>query len=181
MGTHRQADAFLHPENDPRPSDATGGSIAGLTRVNEDYRDILNALLAQGARFMIVGAHALSVHGYPRATVDLDIWIEPTPENSALVWRALAEFGAPLATLDVRQEDFLRADVVIQFGLPPNRIDILTGVTGVRFEAAWPNRIEGSVDGVRVPVIGRSELIQNKRSTGRDKDRADIKGLSGEV
>jgi hypothetical protein len=149
--------------------------------VNEDYRDLLSALVAHDARFLIVGAHALSVHGYPRATVDLDVWIEATSENSDRVWHALAEFGAPLGALDVRKEDLTRPNVVVQLGLPPNRIDILTGVSGLTFDAAWSARVEGTVDGVRVPVIGKLDLIENKRSTGREKDRVDIKGLNGEA
>jgi hypothetical protein len=147
--------------------------------VNEDYRDILSALIGQGARFMVVGAHALAAHGYPRATVDIDIWIDATSENAERVWRALAEFGAPLDDLQVRQEDLIRHDVVAQFGLPPNRIDILTGLSGLTFDRAWPNRIEDVVEGVRVPILGLHDLLENKRATGRDKDRADVKGLDG--
>jgi predicted nucleotidyltransferase len=148
--------------------------------VNEDYRDILIALVEQGARFLVVGAHAMAAHGYPRATVDIDLWIEPTPENAERVWRALAAFGAPLDALDVSRGDFVRHDMVIQFGLPPNRVDILTGVSGLEFVEAWANRVDAVVDGVRVPVISLSDLIENKRATGRDKDRSDIKGLNGE-
>jgi hypothetical protein len=147
--------------------------------VNDDYRDILAALVRQDARFLIVGAHALAAHGYPRATVDIDIWIAPTPENAQRVWRALAEFGAPLQNLSIRESDFTRPDIVAQFGLPPNRIDMLTGVTGLTFERAWQNRIEDVVEGVRVPLLGLDDLLANKRATGRVKDLADVKGLEG--
>jgi hypothetical protein len=105
--------------------------------VNEDYRDILAALVAQDARFLVVGAHALAAHGYPRATIDLDIWIESSVENARRVWRALAEFGAPLDDLDVKESDLTRTNVVAQFGLPPNRIDILTGISGLSFGDVW--------------------------------------------
>jgi hypothetical protein len=147
--------------------------------VNDDYRDILAALVRQDARFLIVGAHALAAHGYPRATVDIDIWIAATPENAQRVWRALAEFGAPLQDLSIRESDFTRPDIVAQFGLPPNRIDMLTGVTGLTFEGAWQNRIEDVVEGVRVPLLGLDDLLANKRATGRVKDLADVKGLEG--
>jgi hypothetical protein len=147
--------------------------------MNEDYRDILVALVDQHARFLVVGAHALAVHGYPRATVDLDIWIDSTTENAQRVWRALAHFGAPLDDLGVKQSDLTRPNVVAQFGLPPNRIDILTGVSGLSFDTAWPNRIEGTLEGVRVPVISLDDLVTNKRASGRDKDRVDLKGLHG--
>lgn len=147
--------------------------------MNEDYRDILAALVAQQARFLVVGAHALAVHGYPRATVDIDIWIEPSSANAERVWRALADFGAPLDDLDIRLQDLTRVDVVAQFGLPPNRIDIMTGISGLRFEEAWANRVEHLVEGVRVPVLSLIDLLANKRAAGRDKDRADEKGLQG--
>jgi hypothetical protein len=146
---------------------------------NQDYHDILAALVANNARFLVVGAHALGAHGLPRATVDLDIWIDRTPENAARVWRALADFGAPLDELQIRQSDLTRPEIVAQFGMPPNRVDILTDITGVAFEDAWKNRLEIDVEGVRVGVLGRAELIRNKLSTGRDKDRVDVRGLEG--
>jgi hypothetical protein len=147
--------------------------------VNEDYRDILSALVAHHARFLVVGAHALAVHGYPRATVDIDIWVDASPENAERVWSALASFGAPLDDLGLRMKDLTRPDIVAQLGLPPNRIDILTGVSGLSFDEAWANRIEEPIEGVRVPVLGREDLRRNKLASGRDKDRADVKGLEG--
>jgi hypothetical protein len=77
------------------------------------------------------------------------------------------------------EEDLTRTDVVAQFGLPPNRIDILTGISGVTFERAWANRVEAVLEGVQVPVLGLADLLENKRAAGREKDRADLKGLSG--
>jgi hypothetical protein len=147
--------------------------------VNEDYHDVLEALVAAGARFIIVGAHALAVHGFPRSTVDIDIWIERSAENAARVWRALAAFGAPLDDLAIRESDLTRPDVVAQFGLPPRRIDILTSVSGLTFAQAWANRVEEEVEGVRAPVLGLADLRLNKLATGRDKDRVDVKGLEG--
>jgi len=145
--------------------------------VVEDFRDLLVELLRADARFLIVGAHALGVHGVPRATVDLDVWIDPAPENARRIWVALAAFGAPLETLQVREADFTRPEMVVQFGLPPYRIDILTGVSGVSFEEAWNERIEDQYEGVRVPFIGRAALIRNKRASGRMKDLADLESL----
>jgi len=147
--------------------------------VNEDYVDFIAALLAENVRFLIVGAHALAAHGVPRATVDLDIWVEPQPGNARQVWRALATFGAPLDTLQLSESDFVKPDVVAQFGLPPNRIDVLTGLSGLRFEEAWEERLEGDFGGLRAPFLGREALIRNKRATGRTKDRADIEALGG--
>jgi hypothetical protein len=147
--------------------------------VNDDYRDILVAFVRSEVRFLLVGAHALAAHGYPRATVDIDLWVEPTPANASRVWAALAAFGAPLDDLGISEGDFTRPEVVAQLGVPPNRIDILTGVSGLQFEAAWPNRLEIEVEGVRVPILGLKDLRTNKLASGRDKDRVDVKGLDG--
>ena len=148
--------------------------------MTEDFRDIPAELVEAEARFLVVGAHALSVHGVPRATVDLDIWIHRTPANARRVWRALAEFGAPLDDLDITDEDLTRRDLVVQIGLPPFRLDILTSVTGISFSEAWPDRVERSFEGVVVPFIGRAALIRNKRASGRHKDLADLESLGEE-
>jgi hypothetical protein len=148
--------------------------------VSDDFRDVLAELLNSGARFMIVGAHALSVHGVPRATVDLDVWIDASPENAKKVWTGLVAFGAPLETLGIHESDFTRPDVVIQFGLPPYRIDVLTGVSGVAFDDAWGERIEDVFGDVRVPFIGRTAFVRNKRASGRRKDLADLELLGEE-
>lgn len=143
----------------------------------KDFHDVLAELIAVGARFLVVGAHALSAHGVPRATVDLDIWIATDVENASLVYQALAQFGAPLETLGVRVSDFTQPDVVTQFGLPPFRVDILTSVSGVEFDAAWQERIESEIEGVRVPILGLQDFVQNKRASGRKKDLADLESL----
>lgn len=148
--------------------------------MNEDWRDALAALLDGGARFLVVGAHALAVHGVPRATQDLDLWIDPTTENGRRVWDALASFGAPLAELGLAHGDLIRPDTVIQLGLPPNRIDLLTVLTGIEdFGEAWNHRVERPVEGLIVPFLGRAELVANKRATGRTRDLADIEALEG--
>jgi hypothetical protein len=143
----------------------------------EDFRDLLIELVKAKARFLIVGAHALGVHGVPRATVDLDIWIDASQQNAKRVWAALAAFGAPLDTLQIQQTDLTQPDVVAQFGLPPYRIDIMTGVSGISFEEAWPDRVEDLFEDVRVPFLGREALIRNKRASGRTKDLADLEAL----
>jgi len=146
--------------------------------VTEDWLDVLVAMLEAGARFLVVGAHALAVHGVPRATQDLDIWIEPTPKNVDRVWEALTRFGAPLGDLGVDRNDFLRPETVVQLGLPPNRIDILTGITGIEdFEQAWAARAESEIGNHTIPFLGRETLIANKRAAGRLKDLADVEAL----
>lgn len=143
----------------------------------EDFRDLLAEFVAADVRFLIVGAHALGVHGVPRATVDLDIWIDRAPLNVERVWQALAAFGAPLDALKISKSDFTKPDVVIQFGLPPYRIDILTGITGVTFDEAWPERVDDVFNDVPAHYLGRVALTRNKRAAGRLKDLADLESL----
>jgi hypothetical protein len=143
--------------------------------MNQDFVDLLRAFTDHDVRFMVVGAYALSVHGRPRATGDLDVWVEPTPENAARVMRALIHFGAPLA--DITAEDFSRPGVVYQMGLPPGRIDVLTQLSGITFDEAWPSRARGNFGSQTADVIGREAFIKNKRASGRAKDLGDIEAL----
>jgi hypothetical protein len=145
--------------------------------VNEDFRDLLAALLEAQARFLVVGAHAMAVHGVPRATGDLDVWIAADADNVDRVWDAFLRFGAPVAAMGVRREDLHRPDVVVQIGLPPRRIDVLTSITGVDFGDAWAGRVTHDVGGLPIPFLGRAALVRNKRATGRAKDRADLEAL----
>ncbi|HEY9479276.1 MAG TPA: hypothetical protein VIP79_04275 [Gemmatimonadaceae bacterium] len=143
----------------------------------DDFADFLRELVAAGAKFLVVGAHALSVHGIPRATGDLDVWIRRDPENASRVMTALTRFGAPIEDLGITSGDFIRPDIVAQLGVPPYRIDILTSISGVDFESAWADRVEAEIVGVRVPVLGRQSFVLNKRATGRMKDSADLESL----
>ncbi|TAJ24356.1 MAG: hypothetical protein EPO68_01540 [Planctomycetota bacterium] len=146
--------------------------------MNRDFSDMLSALSAEAAEFLVVGAHALAAHGHPRATGDLDIWVRPTADNAARVWRALARFGAPVQGLSLA--DLSTPDVVFQIGIPPNRIDVLTSIDGVEFDVAWRNRRPVTVSGSTFAVLGRQELLANKRSTGRAKDLADVQALEAD-
>ena len=147
--------------------------------LNLDFRDMLSAFAAEGAEVLVVGAYALAAHGVPRATGDLDFWIRRTPENADRVLRALAAFGAPAE--QIARDDLLAADRVIQLGVSPSRIDILTSIDGVEFDEAWPNRLVTRVDGVELAIIGREDLIRNKRAVARPRDLADIAQLEGDV
>src|SRR5678815_102389 len=140
--------------------------------MNPDFVDLLRAFAAAEVRFLVVGAYALALHGRPRATGDLDVWIDATPENAVRTMKALAAFGAPLADLSI--EDFSRPGVTYQIGVPPGRIDILTELTGLTFAEAWPDRMRRAFGDVDVDFIGRDAFIRNKRATGRAKDLADI-------
>ncbi len=148
--------------------------------MNTDFEDFLSALTDAGALFLVVGAHALAVHGVPRATGDIDIWIETSVENADRVWNALIAFGAPTNSLGITRDDLVKPDVVIQLGLPPRRIDLLTGLSGVAFAHAWKDRVMHDAGSIRIPVIGRAALAINKRKTGRLKDRADLEAMGEE-
>lgn len=147
--------------------------------LNSHYRDMLLALSVANVKFMVVGAYALGVHGFPRGTGDIDIWVLPSPENADALLRALKAFGAPLAELS--SEDFHHDDTVYQIGVPPSRIDIVTGITALEFEPAYERAIETNLDGVRVRVPCIDDLIINKRATGRTKDLADAERLEGRL
>lgn len=116
----------------------------------------------------------MAVHGVPRSTGDLDVWIECTETNAELAWQALLEFGAPVEALGVTRHDLHRPGTVIQLGLPPRRIDLLTRITGVEFEAAWRGRVEQGVEGRSIPYLGRADLVANKRAAGRAQDLVDV-------
>jgi hypothetical protein len=143
--------------------------------MNPDFLDLLRALSAHDVRYLIVGAYALAVHGRPRATGDLDIWIDATPDNADRLMAALAAFGAPLR--EVSAADFATPGIVFQMGLAPYRIDILTDLTGIRFADAWPHRVRAPFGDIDCDYIGRDAFIRNKKATGRLKDLGDIEGL----
>ena len=140
--------------------------------LNPDFKDMLSSLKDEGVDFLVVGAYALAAHGFPRATGDLDIWVRNDPENAQSIMRALSKFGAPARELSV--EDFTSKDLIVQFGVEPCRIDLLTGITGVEFEEAWRNRVSIKIDNLEIFILSKKDLLTNKVATGRDKDQGDI-------
>ena len=124
---------------------------------------------------MVVGGYAVSFHSRPRATGDIDLWVEPTAANAARVFRALRVFGAPLQGLV--EADLTQPEVVYQIGVPPRRIDLLTSLTGLSFDEAWADRTPGLLGGLEVHFLGREALIRNKRALGRARDLADLESL----
>lgn len=143
--------------------------------LNRDYLDILQALADEKAKFLLIGAYALAAHGYPRATMDIDIWVMPSPENAEAVLRALVRFGAPLQKLT--QQDLEVDGTVFQIGAAPRRIDIITAASGLQFAETFKNSIAVDIDGIQVHIPSRDDLIRNKRATGRTKDLADAEAL----
>ena len=143
--------------------------------MHQDFLDLLRAFVDHDVRFLVVGAYALGIHGRPRATGDLDVWVDATPENAPRVMSALEQFGAP--TAQVSAADFSRPGIVFQMGLPPLRIDVLTELSGLTFSEAWPTRTRAAFGPVMADVIGREAFIKNKRATGRARDLGDIESL----
>jgi hypothetical protein len=143
--------------------------------MSPDFLDIVRALSEAEARFIIVGAYAVNVYVDPRATGDLDIWVEPNPANAAKVIRALQDFGAPLT--GITESDFASPGVTFQIGVAPLRVDILTEISGVAFSEAWDDRQMHPFGPFTIPFLGKSTLIRNKRASGRPKDLADLDSL----
>ena len=146
--------------------------------LNKDYKEMLQSLLDNKVDFLVVGAYAMAAHGYPRATGDLDLWVFTTRENADKVYKALEEFGAPLE--QINKDSFSEKGIIFQIGVAPCRIDIITQISGVEFEKAYPKRKEIEIDGIKVPVISKEDLILNKESTGREKDKLDSKFMREE-
>src|SRR5688500_6143548 len=143
--------------------------------LNPDFRDMLSCLNDEGVEFILVGAYALAAHGLPRATGGIDVWVRNTPDNARKVLRALARFGAPTSGLS--EEDFTTPDRVLQLGVEPSRVDLLTGIDGVVFDEAMNGKVKVTVDGIEVSVLSKRDLLKNKLAAGRDKDRGDIAWL----
>lgn len=139
--------------------------------LNPDFRDLLSAFIDANVEFLVVGGYAMAVHRLPRATKDLDLWVKPSADNASRVLKALDVFGAPRHGLT--ETDLQTAGTIYQVGVPPNRVDLITVVDGVRFEDAWRDRASVEIEGLTIPVIGRVQLILNKRTVGRPQDLLD--------
>ena len=143
--------------------------------LSSDLREFIHLLNTKSVRYVIVGAWALAFHGRPRYTGDVDVFVASDSKNATALMEVIDAFG--FSGIGIERGDFLKPDNVIQLGREPNRIDILTGISGVGFEEAWLNREQGNVSGISVCVISRDLLIKNKRAANRDKDQGDIRLL----
>ncbi len=144
-------------------------------KLSKDLREFVELLNSAGVEYVIVGAHAVAYHGYPRYTGDIDFFVRPTAESGRKIVDVLSAFGFEETGLTA--EDFEKPDQIIQLGLPPQRIDLLTGITAVSFDDAINGSEAGVLDGIPVRFLGRSELLRNKKATGRTKDAADVEEL----
>jgi hypothetical protein len=143
--------------------------------LNKDLREFVELLNSNRVDYLIIGAFAVAWYGYPRFTADLDILIRPDSGNAARMLEALRQFG--FGALGIEAGDLTAVGQVVQLGVKPNRIDILTSISGVSFEEAWKDRMDGTLDGIPAVFIGRTALIRNKESTGRAKDLGDVEEL----
>lgn len=141
----------------------------------KDFRDFIELLNRFGARYLVVGGHAVAIHGYPRFTGDMDIWIEKTEQNAEKLVQVITAFG--FASLGLKKEDFLRKDYITQIGYPPLRIDILNDLATISFNDAWEHKKVIKNEGLEINFIGLHELINAKEAAGRDKDLMDVKQL----
>lgn len=146
--------------------------------LNPDFTDILSAFTAERVEFLVVGGYAMAFHGFVRATGDIDLWIRISEANAGRVWRALERFGAPL--FDLKREDLQTPGIVFQIGIVPSRIDIINQIDGVEFDEAWKEHKTVEIENLQIPVIGKNQLLINKQSTGRAKDRNDALWIKAE-
>lgn len=145
------------------------------TRLPTDFKEFLRLLDEHDVRYLIVGGYAVGYHGYPRATGNMDVWIEATPENADRLVAAVKQFGFDVPELDT--DLFVESDRVVRLGNPPLRIELLTSVTGVKFPECYPARDQDEIDGTPVYFIGLEKLKENKRASGRHKDMDDLENL----
>ena len=143
--------------------------------LTDDFKEFLRLLNVHDVDYLLIGGYAVAVHGYPRATIDLDVWVRAVQENAARVVGALQAFGFESPQLTPRL--FVLPDQIVRFGVPPFRIEIMTTISGVTYDECRANAETHDVDGILVPVISRDDLKRNKRAAGRHKDLADLEQL----
>lgn len=143
--------------------------------LNKDFKEFVELLNLNNVKYLIVGGYALAVHGHPRYTKDIDIWVLIDPANAKNILKSLKEFG--FSKLDLNENDFLTPGNVIQLGYPPNRIDILTQATGVDFQECFSQKLQLEIDGININFIDIKNLKKNKKAVGRLQDLADIERL----
>ena len=143
--------------------------------LSQDFREFARSLNESDVRYLVVGGYAVALHGHPRYTKDLDVWIGPGVENASRLIEALGQFG--FGSLGLKEGDFLQPEQIVQLGYPPNRIDLLVTLSGVEFDECYASRVPVDVEGVQVNFIDLENLKKNKKATGRNQDLADLENL----
>lgn len=145
------------------------------TKLPPDFKEFLNLLNSHNVEYLLIGGYAVSYHGYPRATNDIDIWIAVHPSNAARMVTVLHEFGFNFS--EISPDLFLKVPSIVRMGYPPMRIEVTTSISGVAFEQCFAERVIDTLDGVKVNIIGLVQLKQNKQASGRFKDLSDLENL----
>ena len=140
-----------------------------------EFSEFIESLNSESVKYVLVGGYAVAYHGHPRYTGDIDFFVEPSPENARRIVNALRQYG--LGGFGLTEQDFVQGDRIIQLGVPPRRIDLITGLSGVSFEEAWNSKLEVPLGGVQAYVVSREVLMKNKAAAGRAKDKADIEEM----
>ncbi|MBT3259706.1 MAG: hypothetical protein HN366_25095 [Deltaproteobacteria bacterium] len=143
--------------------------------LSKDFKEFIELLNENDVRYLVVGGYAVALHGHPRYTKDLDVWIELSRDNAIKILAALKDFG--FGSLDLKPDDFLESNQIIQLGNPPNRIDILTALTDLEFEDCYKAKVKVEIQGLHIDFIDIENLKKNKRATGRPQDLADAENL----
>ena len=143
--------------------------------LSQDFKEFIQLLNAHNVAYLVVGGYAVAIHGFPRTTGDIDFWVKPNEENAKRMVQALIDFG--FGSVDVSVADFVKEDSVVQLGFPPNRIDIMTSVSGITFDECWQNKKEVEYEAEKINFISLRHLRINKKESGRDKDNLDLKNL----
>jgi hypothetical protein len=146
--------------------------------IHKDFKELLELLNSHKVEYLVVGGYALAFHGAPRFTGDIDLFVKPDAANAKRILEAMGEFG--FGSLNLSEADFTSPDNVVQLGVPPVRVDIMTSLTGVSWEKAYTGKVRGDCDKIPVYFISKQELIANKAALGRQKDLADIEALDKE-
>jgi predicted nucleotidyltransferase len=144
--------------------------------LHKDLKEFLGLLNGHKVRYLIVGGYAVGIHGYPRYTGDLDVFVDANPQNADRIVGAFREFGFDLPQLNA--ESFIQPNRIVEVGREPVKLQVMTSISGVTFEDCYNRRIDIEIDGLTVPFIGYDDLIRNKRATGRDKDQVDAQQLA---
>jgi len=158
-----------------RPQKRCGRLYMATIRLPKDFKEFFELLNSARVEYLLVGGYAVSLHGYPRSTGDIDIWVRPVVTNAARLVSVLEEFGFSRGS--IQPEQFLHPDRVVQFGVPPLRIDLLTSVSGLEFDESYRRRETRRIEQIDVPLISREDLLRNKKASGRPKDLSDLQNL----
>ena len=143
--------------------------------LNQDFKEFIRLLNDNQVRYLVIGGYAVALHGYPRYTKDIDLWVQIDPENASKIIQTLDQFG--FGSLGLKVEDFLELDTIIQLGYPPNRNDLMTTLPGVDFETCYEAKIKVEIDGININFIDLENLKINKKASGRNQDLADLENL----